>query len=139
MAASLNMLCEGSEGSYPLWWGQRSLCSRVTAAKCPSPAVPLWAAWEHGAFCFLVLAALHAPCVSVSPGETSEAAPRVADLRNEPRHTVFGFAAQLCWRAPQKAGWELSSCERLTLGYRQKVKAKEHRRGLAALVVRAAG
>lgn len=40
-------------------------------------AEPLWAAWEHDAFYFLVLAAVHAPCVSVSPGETLEAAPRL--------------------------------------------------------------
>lgn len=81
MAASLNILCEGSEDSSSLLgW---SLCSRVIAVKCPSPTVPLWAAWEHDAFCSLVLAAVHVPCVSVSPGEISETAPRqlISEMR----------------------------------------------------------
>lgn len=112
------MLCGDSEDSYFLCWGQSSLCSSDWC-EVSFPAEPLWAAWVHDAFYFLVLAAVHAPCVSVSPGETLEAAPRLLIPDISPDNSVFGFAAPLCWRSTQKAGWKLSSCGSLTLGNRK--------------------
>lgn len=52
--------------------------------------LPLWAAWEHDAFCSLVLAAVYVPCVSFS-WEHFGSCSKVADLRNEPRCTVLGL------------------------------------------------
>lgn len=73
----------------------------MIAAKSPSPTVPLWAAWEHDAFCFLVLAALHAPCVSVSPGETLEAAPRQLVLEMSPDTLSVGLQLS-CIEGPHR-------------------------------------